>query len=172
MNHVTIRSSVLVEGVARKAPVTVKIGDRRPSFTLGGNPTRESRDRIRAAMLASGFNWPGRNIEVSVDISRPSFDTFDCLDLPIALGVLMASGAIDVSSEVEFAAFGSLGLDGSLRSPRFEVSLAAALTTFDNLEVVVAPNARLHVIETVLDDRAAVLGVPSLLAAVSELEAR
>ena len=86
-----------------------------PSFSVEGigrghNP-RETRDRVRAAMLSSGLSWPTGKIIVRVAEPAPA-RTAD-LDLEIALGLLQASGQLP-DADVE-GLRGELGLDGSIR---------------------------------------------------------
>lgn len=88
-----------------------------PAFRILGQPdsaTRETRDRIRAAVINSGLPWPARDITIS--LRPPSLTTYGTgLDLPIAIAVLTAAGVIPagVSRTCVFA--GELNLDGSLR---------------------------------------------------------
>src|SRR5574343_486609 len=78
-----------------------------PSFTLVGLPdteVREARDRVRAALVNSGFEFPARRITVNLapaDLPKES----GRFDLPIALGILVASGALDAPAldHIEFA---------------------------------------------------------------------
>ena len=91
-----------------------------PSFTIVGLPdteVKESRDRVRTAILTSGFDFPARRIVVSLapaDLPKAS----GRFDLPIAIGILAASGQVkgDELSAYEFA--GELALSGRLRPVR------------------------------------------------------
>jgi len=79
--------------------VEVHVGAGLPAFTLVGLPdteVRESRERVRAAIVSSGFNFPAGRVTVNLapaDIPKDS----GRFDLPIALGVLLASGQIGVA---------------------------------------------------------------------------
>lgn len=131
--------SAVVHG-AEGHPVTVEvvITDGLPGFHLSGRPdesVRESRDRVRAAVVTSGLRWPSTRITVSL---APSQDrkTGSGLDLAIAVGVLAASEQVPRSSLDGLAFIGELGLDGSLRPVAGVAPMAGVL---DDLDVVVAP---------------------------------
>ena len=91
-----------------------------PSFTIVGLPeaeVKESKDRVRAALQTAQFEFPARRITVNLapaDLPKES----GRYDLPIALGILAASGQIpsDALSKYEFA--GELALTGELRPIR------------------------------------------------------
>ncbi len=88
-----------------------------PHFNIVGLPdteVKESRDRVRAAIIQSGFDFPAKKITVNLapaDLPKES----GRFDLPIALGILAASGQINPEklSQYEFA--GELALSGLLR---------------------------------------------------------
>lgn len=87
-----------------------------PSFTIVGLPDKaidEAKDRVRTAIRNSGFDFPPKKITVNLapaDLPKegPHFD------LPIALGILVASGQIDLNLE-DLMILGELSLDGNLR---------------------------------------------------------
>ena len=112
-----VHSAVLSGIDARPVRVEVHVGHGLPTFTMVGLPdaaVRESRDRVRAAVGASGFEWPRRRIIVNL---APS-DLRKCgsgLDLAIALGVLAASGVLDPPALEGWAFAGELSLDGTVR---------------------------------------------------------
>ena len=125
----TIPSSV-VQGVDG-LPVTVEVhvSNGLPGYTLVGLPDascRESRDRVRAAVLSSGYRWPSRRVTINLAPSGLRKQGA-ALDLPIALGVLAASGQLDPSALEGLGAIGELGLDGSIRPVAGMVSLADAV---------------------------------------------
>ena len=77
----------------------------------------EARDRIRAAVLNSGADWPNRRITVALfpaDVRKIG----SSFDLAMALAVLAASGALPAASIADAAWIGELGLDGRLRPTR------------------------------------------------------
>jgi len=100
-----------LEGV-RPQEVTVEVDERRglPTFTLVGLPDRairESRERVRAALLNSGLDFPQKRLTVNlapahVRKAGPSFD------LAIAVGILAAGGQVPVEALDECALAGEL----------------------------------------------------------------
>ena len=151
-----------LEGI-RTREVTVEVDARRglPTFTLVGLPDRairESRERVRAALLNSELEFPMMRLTVNLapaDLRKegPGFD------LAIAVGVLMASGQVPVESLEGCAVCGELSLSGELRPVRGV--LAAALGTRDSGRgriVVPVENAP----EAALVDGVEVVGAPTL----------
>jgi magnesium chelatase family protein len=101
------------------APITVEvhIGHGLPGFAIVGQPDeacRESRDRVRAALLCSGVEWPNRRITVNLAGASEKRGG-PTADLAIAVGVLVANGELPAESTSGTAFLGELGLDGSLR---------------------------------------------------------
>ena len=101
------------------APITVEvhIGHGLPGFAIVGQPDeacRESRDRVRAALLCSGVEWPNRRITVNLAGAAEKRGG-PTADLAIAVGVLVANGAVPPDAASGTAFLGELGLDGSLR---------------------------------------------------------
>ncbi len=125
----TVSSSV-VQGVdGHPVSVEVHVSNGLPGYTLVGLPDascRESRDRVRAAVLSSGLKWPSRRITINLAPTGLRKQGA-ALDLPIALGVLAASGQIEPAALSRFGALGELGLDGSVRPVPALVSLADAV---------------------------------------------
>ncbi len=112
-----IPSATLHGAVGCSVTVEVHITSGLPTFTVVGLPdaaVRESRDRVRAALLSSGLRWPQRRITVNLAPSGLRKGGA-CLDLPIAVGILVASGELAASTVRGTAFLGELGLDGSLR---------------------------------------------------------
>src|SRR4051794_12013661 len=117
-----------IEGVGSRE-VTVEVDVRRglPTFTLVGLPDRairESRERVRAAVLNSGLEFPMKRLTVNLAPAHlhkagPSFD------LAIAIGLLAASEQVPVNQLGSCAVSGELSLTGALRPGRG--ALAAAL---------------------------------------------
>ena len=97
-----------------------------PAFNIVGLPdteVKESRDRVRAAIIQSGFDFPAKKITVNLapaDLPKES----GRFDLPIAVGILAASGqvAADKLDGYEFA--GELALSGLLRPVRGALAMA------------------------------------------------
>ncbi|MGH2867620.1 MAG: YifB family Mg chelatase-like AAA ATPase [Solirubrobacteraceae bacterium] len=107
-----------IDGVhPRQVWVEVDLRSGLPAFTivgLGDTAVRESRDRIRSAILNSGFEFPGRRITAnlapaSLRKAGPGFDA------ALALAVLAASGQVRSEDLEDYAVFGELSLGGELR---------------------------------------------------------
>jgi magnesium chelatase family protein len=134
-----------LEGV-RPQEVTVEVDVRRglPTFTLVGLPDRairESRERVRAALLNSGLDFPQQRLTVNlapahVRKAGPSFD------LAIALGLLAASGQVPRDALAEYALAGELSLSGELRPVRGALNAALGARRAGYRRVLVPePNA-------------------------------
>lgn len=98
-----------------------------PSFSIVGmaeTAVRESKDRVRSALISSGFRWPQERITVSLGPAdmRKSGGRFD---LAIALGILVAGRQIPAEATEVMEFYGELALDGELR--RVPAILPAAL---------------------------------------------
>ncbi|MDQ1361348.1 MAG: magnesium chelatase family protein [Acidimicrobiaceae bacterium] len=125
----TIPSAVLVGVDGTCVSVEVHVSNGLPGFTVVGLPdaaVRESRDRVRAALLSSGLPWPLRRVTVNLAPSGVRKGGAG-LDLPIAIGLLVASEELDRQAVDGLAFVGELGLDGSLRGLTGMVVLAEAL---------------------------------------------
>jgi magnesium chelatase family protein len=91
-----------------------------PHFTMVGLPdasVRESRDRVRSAIRNSGFEFPRHRITVNLapaDVRKAGAS----FDLPIALGILAASGAVELRRMSDVIVLGELSLDGSIQAAR------------------------------------------------------
>ena len=113
----TVVSSTLVGVDAVPVSVEVHVADGLPSFSIVGLPDatcREARDRVRAALESSELAWPMKRITVNLAPGGLP-KTGAALDLPVAIGLLVASGQIPGSQIEGLGAFGELGLDGSVR---------------------------------------------------------
>ena len=138
-----------------------------PSFTLVGLPdveVREARDRVRAALVNSGFEFPSRRITVNLapaDLPKES----GRFDLPIAIGILAAAGQISprLLEQHEFA--GELSLSGELRPVRG--ALAMALEALGDGRRFVLPTD--SAAEAVLSGGKDILAAPTLLAVCAHL---
>ena len=129
MSLAVVQSRALIGIHAPRVTVEVHLGPGLPTFAIVGLPdagVREARDRVRAALNHARFEFPARRITVNLapaDLPKDS----SRLDLPIALGILAASGQIpaDALAECEFA--GELSLTGELRPVRGALVMALAL---------------------------------------------
>lgn len=97
--------------------VEVHLGNGLPGFSIVGLPemaVRESKDRVRAAIINSGFEFPAKRITVNLAPADLPKDG-GRFDLPIALGILAASGQISEQSLADYEFIGELSLSGQIR---------------------------------------------------------
>ena len=94
---------------------------------------RESRDRVRAAVISGGFAWPNRCITVNLAPTSQR-KTGAGLDLAIAIGVLVASAQLAFEAVDGHAFIGELGLDGTIRRVP---GVAPMVDALDDVAVVV-----------------------------------
>jgi magnesium chelatase family protein len=162
-----------VEGVtAHLVEVEVRIEDAAPRFVIVGLPdaaVRESRDRVRTAIDASGYDFP-REVMVLVNLAPASRRKVGPVyDLPIALGVLSAAGFLAADRLSSHVAIGELALDGRVRPVRGALAVASRLANGDGRPLLVpAGNAR----EAALCRSTRVIPVRSLAEAVGHLSGR
>ncbi|MEN9946549.1 MAG: hypothetical protein RLZZ293_935 [Pseudomonadota bacterium] len=111
--------------------VEVHVAGGLPSFSIVGLPDteiKESRDRIRSAIQNSGFEFPARRITVNLapaDLPKDS----SRYDLPIALGILLASNLVKTQLDLEQIEFaGELALDGNLRPIKGALAIAFGIS--------------------------------------------
>jgi len=115
---------------APEVTVEVHLANGLPSFTLVGLPeteVREARERVRAALQNCRFDFPMRRITVNLapaDLPKES----GRFDLPIALGILAASGQIPAQTLESYEFAGELSLSGELRPVRGALAMAYAVT--------------------------------------------
>lgn len=114
-----------------------------PSLTLVGLPetaVKESKDRVRSAILNSGFDFPNRRITLNLAPAElPKYG--GRFDLAIALGLLAASGQLPVESLEGIECLGELALTGELRSVPGVVSAALAARAAKRALIVPRENA-------------------------------
>ncbi len=112
-------ATVAFEGIeARPVDVQVQIANGNVGFTvvgLGDKAVAESRERVRAALTASGLALPAKRITVNLapaDLPKEGSH----YDLPIALGIMAAIGAVPADALQGFTVLGELSLDGQISS--------------------------------------------------------
>src|SRR6266481_1274002 len=121
-----VRSAALVGIDAYDVIVEVDAAQGLPQWTIVGlaaSAVKESRERVGAALVNSGFKVPPRRITVNLapaDIRKEG----TAFDLPIAIGILVATGQLDASCIAGRLFVGELGLDGVLRRMRGALSIA------------------------------------------------
>ena len=118
---------------ARHAPevtVEVHLANGLPSFTLVGladTEVKESRERVRAALQTSGLEFP-HNKRITVNLAPADLPKESGrFDLPIALGILAASGQIDAACLERYEFAGELSLAGDLRPVRGALAMSLAM---------------------------------------------
>ena len=120
MSFAIINSRTLNGISAAEVAVEVHLGNGLPSFTIVGlaqTAIKESRDRVRSAIINSNFKFPAKKITVNLaPADLPKEGTR--FDLPIAIGILLASDQIPVTSEAidNYEFIGELALNGRLRA--------------------------------------------------------
>jgi len=122
----TVYSSSIIGIDAYTVEVEVDISRGLPSFSTVGlaeGAVRESKDRVKAALKNSGYNFLADRITVNLapaDIKKEGSG----FDLPIAIGILAANGIIPHSALTDHLIIGELSLDGSIRPIRGALSMA------------------------------------------------
>jgi magnesium chelatase family protein len=119
--------SAAVQGIDAY-PVTVEVdaASGLPQWTIVGlaaGAIKESRERVGAALVNAGFRLPPRRITVNLAPADVRKDG-TAFDLPIALGVLVATGQLPEAAVDGRMYLGELGLDGTLRPVRGALSVA------------------------------------------------
>jgi magnesium chelatase family protein len=113
----SVPSAILVGVHGKAISVEVHVSPGIPSFTVVGLPDascREARDRVRAAILSSGLQWPQRRVTVNLAPTGVRKSGAG-LDLPIAIALLAADGQLPAAGISGLGFIGELGLDGSIR---------------------------------------------------------
>jgi magnesium chelatase family protein len=124
-----VSSATLVGVQGRRVAVEVHVTPGLPGFHVVGLPDtscREARDRVRAALVSGGFRWPQQRVTVNLAPSGLR-KAGSGLDLPMAVGLLAASGQLHAEALADIAFVGELGLDGSLRQVPGVLPLVGAL---------------------------------------------
>jgi magnesium chelatase family protein len=144
-------------------PVTVEVDIRAglPAFAVVGladKAVREARERVRAAVLNSGFEFPQRRITSNL---APAYlrKVGPGFDLAIAVGLLAASGQVPAETLERWAVFGELSLGGELRATRGTLSVAEGAHRL-GIEGLVLPRERAA--EAALVEGLRVAGVATL----------
>ena len=123
--------------------VEVHLSQGLPAVTMVGLPeaaVRESKDRVRSAIINSGFQFPNRRLTINLAPADLPKDGAR-LDLPIAIGILAASGQIDDSQLQQYEFIGELALNGDLRSISGALAVARAIKADKRTLIVPKDNA-------------------------------
>lgn len=124
--------------------VEVHVSSGMPSLTIVGLPeaaVRESKDRVRSAILNSGFQFPTKRLTINLAPADLPKDG-SRLDLPIALGILVASGQLPENCTEHLEFIGELALDGQLRPVSGTLSIAIACQSDQHQLILPGPNAQ------------------------------
>lgn len=109
--------------------IEVHLSQGLPALTIVGLPeaaVRESKDRVRSAILNSGFQFPNRRLTINLAPADLPKDGAR-LDLPIAIGILAASDQLDPEVLAGFEFIGELALNGELRQVSGSLAVARAM---------------------------------------------
>ena len=123
-----LRSAAVIGVDASAVVIEVDVSPGLPGFTMVGLPdasVRESRDRVRSAIRNSGFEVPDRRVTINLapaDVRKAG----SAFDLPIALGVLAATGVVNRRQIDDPLVIGELSLDGSIQPTRGVLPVAVA----------------------------------------------
>jgi magnesium chelatase family protein len=163
-----VRTAAVFGIEACPVQVEVDVSFGLPSFTMVGLPdasVRESRDRVRSAIRNSGFEFPPHRVTVNLapaDIRKAG----SSFDLPIAVGVLAASGSLSRRDVTDVILLGELSLDGGIHAARGVLPIAAAARR-DNYRGLLLP--RPNSAEAAVVEGLQLYAVRSLTEAVSAL---
>ena len=128
---------------ARQIEIEVDIASGLPAIVIVGLPDaaiRESGDRVKAAIKNSQLIYPSQKITVNLapcGIKKEG----PCFDLPIAIGILVASGQIDFKNIKDFVFLGELALNGKIRPIKGSLSIAASLKNSHKKLIIPEENA-------------------------------
>ncbi|KAF0120754.1 MAG: magnesium chelatase family protein [bacterium] len=123
-----VLSSAILGVDAYKVEVEVDITRGLPSFSTVGLPegaVRESKERVKSAVKNSGYEFPSKKITVNLapaDIKKEG----TAFDLPIAIGILVATEVVKTSKLADFLVLGELSLDGRIKPIKGSLPIAVA----------------------------------------------
>ena len=138
----SVRSATLRGTEALGITVEADVHNGLPTFSIVGlpdNAVKESRDRVRSAIINSGLEFPPLRITINLapaDVRKEG----GMFDLPIAVAILAALGVVAKEKAGEYLLVGELGLTGSVRSTRGVIS-AAFLAREKGLKGIICPKA-------------------------------
>lgn len=170
MGLAVLYSRALTGMDAALVTVEAHIANGLPNFTIVGLPeaeVKESKDRVRAALQNCQFEFPARRITVNLapaDLPKES----GRFDLPIALGILAATGQIPADRLAEYEFAGELALTGELRPIRGALAMTYRAASSGRAFILPAANAA----EAALVDDAVVYPAHTLLQVAAHLAGR
>jgi len=162
MSLAVVHSRALAGLEAPHVTVEVHLGNGLPSFTIVGLPdteVKESRERVRAALVNCNFQFPARRITVNLAPAELPKES-GRFDLPIALGILAASRQLPSEPLQRYEFAGELSLSGDLRPVRGALAMTLRAARDGRAFILPADSAR----EAALVDGASVHPAPTLLA--------
>ncbi len=165
----TVLSAATLGIDAYSVHVEVDTDRQLPTFSVVGlpdNAVKESKERVQAAIRNAGFEWPRRRVTVNLapaDIRKEG----SAFDLPIAVGILVASEQTRAPRLGDFVLLGELSLNGSLRPVHGVLSMALSMRQHQVYGLIV-PQANVR--EAATADGPLIYGVASLNEAVEILE--
>ncbi len=158
MGLAMVNSRCLVGLQAPAVTVEVHLANGLPSFTLVGladTEVKEARERVRCAIQNAGLSFPS-NKRITVNLAPADLPKDSGrFDLPIAMGILAASGVVDAAAMAGHEFAGELSLSGELRPVRGALAMGMALAAQDSplrlvlpmdnaMEAAWVPNIRVH----------------------------
>src|SRR6185437_2809023 len=136
-----IRSAAVIGIDAYNVTVEVDAAQGLPQWTIVGLPAgavKESRERVGAALVNSGFVVPPKRFTINLAPADRRKDG-TAFDLPIALGILVATGQLRAECVAKIIAVGELGLDGSLRAMRGALPVSRRVSLESGRTLVLPP---------------------------------
>jgi magnesium chelatase family protein len=164
---------------AHEVSVEVDLAPGLPALSIVGlaeTAVKESKDRVRSAMQNAGFEFPAKRITVNLapaDLPKEG----GRFDLPIAIGILVASGQVEIAGVDRFEFLGELALGGALRGVSGVLPSAIAAAQCDRDVIVpednaqqaaLAPSARVYAASHLLQVTAHLGGLEPLARSVVE----
>jgi magnesium chelatase family protein len=144
MSLATVHSRAQIGINSPQVTIEVHLSNGLPSLSIVGLAdieVKESKDRVRAALINSHFDFPARRITINLapaDLPKEG----SRFDLPIAIGILAASGQIPLDKLEQFEFIGELALSGELREIRGV--LPAAVQCRDKKRKLILPQQNAH----------------------------
>jgi len=178
-----LRSMAVLGIDAFEIGIEADISEMLPSFTIVGLPdgaVRESKERVMSAIKNCGFEFPSRKVTINMapaDVKKEG----SAYDLPIAIGLLMASAQVNIESTDGYVIAGELSLDGSVKSIKGMLSMAICardlgvkgmIVPKDNAqEAAVAEGVSIYSVETLSEALDFLQGTQSIQPYTTDLKA-
>lgn len=137
-----VTSGALIGIDAYPVEVEVDIAQGLPQFSTVGLPegaVKESKDRVKSAIKNSGYDFPAKRITINLapaDIRKDG----TIFDLPIAIGLLCATGVVNADNLKNYILLGELSLDGQIKPVRGILPIAVAARDWGQYALLVPPD--------------------------------